>query len=240
MQKVLLDRNKTNELLMKNKIDVIPYEVKAKDVLGVEEEDVLIIGTKSIKRPFIEKPINAEEHDIYIQYPTNRSGGRTRLFRKTEDKSSDFDNGTFNVRNDRDYLYQKFIQNDGFDQKIYSIGDAYTHCEARKSPTLDGVVLRTEEGYELRQPLILKKSEKRLAKQIYQIFKQFICGFDIIRDSKKEWSYVIDINGFSFVKNNKYYTEDLGMILSKYILYNLRPNLNITSSKLIRKPKYKF
>lgn len=187
----------------------------------IENEDFIEHKGQKIFKPFVEKPPNGDDHNIYIYYPPSLGGGHKRLFRKTKKLSSIFIANEDNIRRDNSYIYEEFLQTDGFDIKVYTIGPEYAHAEARKSPTLDGVVNRSAEGKEIRYPINLTPYEKEIARKIVAIFKQNICGFDILRSKGK--SYVCDVNGWSFVKGNRKYYEDCVVLIRKMILMNVDP-----------------
>ena len=76
----------------------------------VEDEDSVTINGVVFQRPFVEKPVSGEDHNIYgqfgasmqyvavcvmvslvsVYYPKNAGGGVKKLFRKTGDKSSEY------------------------------------------------------------------------------------------------------------------------------------------------------
>ena len=59
-----------------------------------EVDDCLVItgakGTSKLKKPFVEKPFDADNHNICIYYPESMGGGRKQLFRKVKNSSSKF------------------------------------------------------------------------------------------------------------------------------------------------------
>ena len=48
----------------------------------VETDDSVEVKGVVLHKPFVEKPLSAEDHNIYIYFPSAYGGGSQRLFRK--------------------------------------------------------------------------------------------------------------------------------------------------------------
>ena len=47
-----------------------------------DNEDSIEIESQLFHKPFVEKPVSAEDHNVYIYFPAAAGGGSQRLFRK--------------------------------------------------------------------------------------------------------------------------------------------------------------
>jgi hypothetical protein len=64
---------------IKVKKDPVP---RAREVILREDGDAIIINGTVMEKPFVEKPVDGEDHNVYIYY---RGGGGRRLFRKVSE-----------------------------------------------------------------------------------------------------------------------------------------------------------
>ncbi|XP_075510688.1 inositol hexakisphosphate and diphosphoinositol-pentakisphosphate kinase VIP2-like isoform X1 [Primulina tabacum] len=231
-QHLLHDRRKVYERLELFGIPVPRYALVNREYpyqeldFFVEEEDFVEVHGNRFWKPFVEKPVEGDNHSVMIYYPSSAGGGMKALFRKVGNRSSEFHPEIRRVRREGSYIYEEFLPTGGTDVKVYTVGPEYAHAEARKSPVVDGVVMRNPDGKEVRYPVLLTPAEKQIARDVCSAFKQAVCGFDLLRCEGR--SYVCDVNGWSFVKNSYKYYDDAACVLRKIILDAKAPHLSTT------------
>ncbi|GMJ09319.1 VIP1 homolog 2, ARABIDOPSIS HOMOLOG OF YEAST VIP1 2, VIP homolog 1 [Hibiscus trionum] len=229
-QHLLHDRRKVYERLKMFGISVPRYALVNREApyqeldYFSEDEDYVEVHGNRFWKPFVEKPVDGDDHSIMIYYPSSAGGGMKELFRKVGNRSSEFHPEVRRVRREGSYIYEEFMPTGGTDVKVYTVGPEYAHAEARKSPVVDGVVMRNPDGKEIRYPVLLTPNEKQMAREVCIAFRQAVCGFDLLRSEGS--SYVCDVNGWSFVKNSYKYYDDAACVLRKMFLEAKAPHLS--------------
>ncbi|RLN40623.1 inositol hexakisphosphate and diphosphoinositol-pentakisphosphate kinase 2-like isoform X2 [Panicum miliaceum] len=215
-QYLLHDRRKVYEHLEKYGIPVPNYALVNREYpyqeldYFIEQEDFVEVHGKRFLKPFVEKPVNGDDHRIMIYYPSSAGGGMKELFRKVGNRSSEFHPDVRRVRREGSYIYEEFMPTGGTDVKVYTVGPGYAHAEARKSPVVDGVVMRNPDGKEVRYPVLLTPMEKQMARDVCSAFRQMVCGFDLLRSDGRS------------------YYDDAACILRKIFLDAKAPHLSST------------
>ncbi len=218
----LRDRIATRQVLRLRGIPVangVVYDGDAGDC-RVLRGDTLFVYTStgmlrgSVRKPFVEKPADAEDHEVFIYYAGKK--GARRLHRKVGDSSSQYLPNVFDVRKGPAYVYEQFHHPAMCaDVKVYSAGN-YFYAEARKAPHIDGHVERDEAGLEKRTRVKLTDMEKAICQGVVESFGQFMNGFDLLR-TKDGRTFVIDVNGWSFVKRTTEFAPNCAAKLIAYI-----------------------
>lgn len=72
---------------------------------------------------------------------------------------------------------------------------------------------RNTDGKEIRYRAKLTQEEEDIARKVSKVFGQQVCGLDILRVQGK--SYVIDVNGWSFVKGNDFYYDQCAKLMKE-------------------------
>lgn len=82
-----------------------------------ETEDIVRVHGKIFHKPFVEKPLNAEDHNVFIYFPSQAGGGCQQLFRKIGSLSSRYCDQS-QVRKTGSYIYEDFMPTEGTDVKV--------------------------------------------------------------------------------------------------------------------------
>ncbi|RKP24994.1 hypothetical protein SYNPS1DRAFT_6820, partial [Syncephalis pseudoplumigaleata] len=70
------------------------------------DDDTIVCDGHVMRKPFVEKPVNGDDHNVCIYYASKEGGGARCLFRKIANKSSEYRADLNRVRTDGSYIYE--------------------------------------------------------------------------------------------------------------------------------------
>ena len=71
----------------------------------------ILINGQRMNKPLVEKPFDADDHNVIIYYNASQGGGSRRLFRKVGNRSSRFYPKVNSLRRDGSYIYEELFIN---------------------------------------------------------------------------------------------------------------------------------
>lgn len=122
-QKILLNRKTVYSVLQSHGIPVPNHIVVDREKQNcelIDLDDAIEFNGHVIYKPFVEKPLDAENHNIYIYFPSTAGGGCQKLFRKIGDRSSTYSSES-SVRMKGSFIYEDFMPTDGTDVKVGTV-----------------------------------------------------------------------------------------------------------------------
>lgn len=166
-----------------------------------EHNDFIIVGNVRVNKPFVEKPVDRRDREIYVYFPKSTGGGRVLLSTRESgdiERVCHFDPHS-RIRREGSFIYQEYVQSDGFVvQAVYCGGQAFgmalsqnvmmTGCTPPASPY--GTTPTGE------CPVILRQEEKLIAKKLSVLMHQTLFGMTFLRaqsDLGKVKSHVVDV-----------------------------------------------
>lgn len=154
-------------------------------VVTQDGEWLLVDGVRALCKPFVEKPLDADDHLCIVYHAGD--GGASVIERKRVTHMPDLRA----IRPTGGYVYERYHRAvAGADVKVYAAGGDVFFAETRT---------RTPAGAVVRAATPLSPAETLVARRVAAAFGQFLTGFDIIRATDGR-VLVIDVNGWSVGK----------------------------------------
>mmetsp|Transcript_106240 Transcript_106240/g.310585 ORF Transcript_106240/g.310585 Transcript_106240/m.310585 type:complete len:963 (-) Transcript_106240:145-3033(-) len=166
-----------------------------------ERDDCIIVEGQRISKPFVEKPVDRRDREIYVYFPKASGGGRA-LVSTTESGDIEyicsFDTAG-NVRREGSFIYQEYLQSEGFVvQTVCAGGLVYGNA------VLSGIVGRSQSESPAANvrtggracAVWLRQEEKLIASKLKEVFHQTLFGITFTRSQTADrpaTSFVVDI-----------------------------------------------
>lgn len=165
-----------------------------------EHEDYIVVDGNRMNKPFVEKPVDRRDREIYVYFPKNAGGGRALLSTR---ESGDIEyvcrfDPQHRVRREGSFVYQEYLQSEGFVVQLVCVG-GLSYGNAVRS----GVVTQRLDPDGRGQDrsgnpcaVWLRQEEKIIASKLNVLLHQTLFGLTFVRSqtaSGTSISYVIDV-----------------------------------------------
>lgn len=168
-----------------------------------ESDDHIVVNGQRIKKPFVEKPIDRRDRDIYIYFPKAAGGGRSLASTRF---SGDIEyvfrfDPVSRVRRAGSYVYQEYLQSEGFMVQAicvgtHSFGNAVLSGVVHKSGHRGGASKASMDHVYQPCAVRLRQEEKLIASKLHTVFGQTLFGITFARSQSPDGqldSRVIDV-----------------------------------------------
>lgn len=169
-----------------------------------EHMDYIVVNGTRINKPFVEKPADRRDREIYVYFPQEQGGGRCLLSTRESgdvEYCSRFD-PVGCVRREGSFIYQEYLQSEGFTvQTICVGGSAFGNACPSGLLTLAGDGIGGKKSAEPYTVWLLPE-ERTIALKLNAILKQSLFGITFVRSqtanpgasgASSAISYVIDV-----------------------------------------------
>lgn len=163
-----------------------------------EHRDQILVAGQCIKKPFVEKPADRRDRQIYVYFTEEAGGGRALLSSR---ESGDVEccwsfDPVGRVRREGSFVYQEYLQSEGFTVHVTCAGSlAYGNAVLSDIVAPTGVA-----SMDVRAagpcPVWLRQEEKVMASKISVILGQTLFGITFVRSQTAGGpgtSYVVDV-----------------------------------------------
>jgi len=229
----LRDRREMYRILVENEIPV-PFHVVCNrkeeadhpDNCVIEEfDDYIVVDGQKLSKPFLEKPADADNHEVYIYYPKSVGGGRTRLGKNM----CGFDERG-RIRRHGSFVYERFIPSEGFETRLFVISstacekeNTYIFAEAKTSIPATASVDDSRQIFQVQvgmgNSVLANPAEKLVCPKIAKAFGQTTFKVDLLRsqtvtDSEdKFFVYDISVKGGALKNRGNVYYDEVALAL---------------------------
>jgi len=162
-----------------------------------EYEDYIVVENRMIKKPFVEKPVDRRDRQIYVYYPRAQGGGRALLSTR---ESGDVPQGVHfdpngKIRKEGSFIYQEYLQSEGFVVQVICVG-GNSYGNAVLAGVGKAALAKSGVSSPEPCPVWLRQEEKIMASKLQVILAQTLFGLTLLRSqtaSGNAISYIIDV-----------------------------------------------